>query len=451
MKRIYFLLMTMAVFLMTGCSDNDVIGPEPPVVDGEETIFFSIGASGGLTTTKAEPVTLPGEDYIHDLTVLLFDSETGAFADGTKKTFDLELDKTIGTAKIEEWEIKPGLYDVLLIANSGTKNFAKGGANEPANLAAMKTALADDVTTQEQEYLVMASELFTGVDIKYLTAGGMSERRTYYYMVPEHFFEKGKTAFTEKQNFTSIYTGTGKMTPIKLTRLASRIQLESIAVDFTENLTGATFRLDSVFLVNARPSTLLIPDADGRYEVKPTTGTKYYRGAPEEFNIIYGMIAPDAMSGLREDYYKEDYAINITKTEPKTFGSTDMFRTYAFENHTPYVYSNTVKDAYDTRLVIAGEITLATGQGLGACYYHIPIKGNDILLERNNIYSINVKITSYGYNRPDGSVDEDGEPVDPKDPEDPNNPNTPNNNAKIEIEIDVNPWKVVNQYEEETL
>lgn len=450
MKRIYLILATIAAFLMVGCSDNDDVIIDPNPVGGEEAIFFSIGASDGLTT-KATTAPLTGENYIHNLTVLLFDAEETDRPLVYKKTetFDTAL---AGTAYIEDLEIEPGKYDILLIANT------KNDYTKVANLAAVNSLL-NDVTDQKQDYLLMVSKLFTDVEIDYITQNGLDVRRTYYYMVPEHYFEKDKTAFTSKQTFSEVYTGLAKLKPVELVRLASRIQLESIAVNFTENLAGASFRLDKVYLVNARPTTLLIPDNNGTYEAKPET-IKYYRGAPEEFKVIYGMIAPDAVCNVKEDYYAKEYEVKITKENSATF-ATGMFQTYAFENHTSYVYSDKLKEAYDTRLVIEGEIILPTGQELGQSYYHIPIKGDNFQLVHNNIYSINVTITSYGYNNPDGSTttdpnDPDNEiPVDPKDPddpedpEDPNGPNTPDNNAKIDISISVKPWNVINQYEED--
>jgi len=438
----------MAAFLMAGCSDNDDVIIDPDPVGGEEAILFSIGVSDGLTTKATTTDPLEGENVINNLTVLLFDSETGKYMDGIKETFNPGLE---GTAQIEDWEIKSGKYDILLIANTG-KNYDKNGTDKPADLTAMKSALADDVTTQTQSNLLMVSKLFDNVEIDYLTVGGLTARRTYFYMW-EKTDSKG-VAYTDKKSFSAIYNADNQ---VVLTRLASRIQLESIEIGFSEkeNLAGASFRLDSVYLVNARPTTLLIPNG-GVYEAKPET-IKYYRGAPEKFDVIYGMIYPGSDESVKESFAKPYVGGKYTKTDGDKFIFTseeDMFQVYAFENHKAYQYNEKDKVLYDTRLVICGEITLKDGQDLGQSYYHIPIRKEGVdgfQLVRNNIYVINVTLTGYGENRPDGSVTTPPPTEEEPEPKEEPVPETPNSNAKFDVSITVKPWNVINQYEEDPI
>jgi hypothetical protein len=420
MKQIYFLLATMAVLLMAGCSNEEII----PDIPGEDVIVFSTGISNGVKT-KADALVLAGEDVIKNLTVLLFDGTEGTYKYGKR------VENAEGVTFVGDLEVAPGTYDIILIANSGI-NYTLD-ANKPATLSVLNDKV-DDVTTQTQSNLLMVSKPYDNVELDYIALdGGGYERRTYCYMFQEgDVASYNATQHTSQTALDAVYSGESNA-PVVMTRLASRIQLESVAFDGTANLEGAKFQLTDVYLVNARPTTLLIPNAAGSYEA----GESYYRGAPEEFIRLDGMIHPNAAV---KTYYAKTYADDVTIADgaaAKSFTSgTDMFQTYAFENHTAWEY-NLEKTKYDTRLVIAGIITLKDGQVQPASYYHVQIKGDDFQLTRNNVYGINVSITAYGYNNPDGRTGggDDDEPGD--------------DNAKIDVKIDVNPWNVIDQYEED--
>ncbi|MDR2968041.1 MAG: hypothetical protein LBV32_00370 [Tannerellaceae bacterium] len=422
MKRIYYLLATMAVLLMAGCANEDIMDPDNPEAKG--ALVFSAGISGGVKSvqTKADALALTGENVIKNLTVLLFDGTTGTYKYGKRVADEAGVDF------VGDLEVSPGIYDIILIANS-VINYTSD-TDKPATLSDLNNKV-DDVTTQTQTSLLMVSKLHQDVELDYIALdGGGYERRTYCYMFQEgDVASYNATQHTSQTALDAVYTGANE--PVVMTRLASRIQLESVAFNGTANLEGATFKLTDVYLVNARPTTLLVPNAAGSYEA----GTTYYRGAPATFTILDGMIHPKAAV---KTYYAKTYA-NVTITDGGAANSftsgTDMFQTYAFENHTAWVY-DLEKTVYDARLVIAGVITLKDGQVQPPSYYHVPIKGADFQLTRNNVYGINVSITSYGYNNPDGRIG--GGDDDPGD-----------DNAKIDVKIEVNPWNVINQYEED--
>lgn len=440
MKRIYYLLLAMiTATLMAGCSDNDDVIIDPDPVDGEETLFFSIGVNDGIKT-KAAGEVVGNEDKIYNLTVLLFNSDVDEYKEeGTVGNYvygDRVTDEAGALNFIGDIEVSPGVYDIILIANSDIDYRSVSGLT----LDKLNENV-DEITTQTSNNILMVSELYSNVALAYKQSEttGLYERTTYCYMLNGTSTTRDYNA---KQNYNNVYD---EDEPVVLTRLASRIQLESIAVDFTENLEGASFQLDKVYLVNARPGTLLIPDAEGKYEVAPTGDTKYYRGAPEgAFDKFYGMISPDpAASAVKAASFAATYGETYTKTDGDKFTFTsegDMFQKYVFENHKEYIYNEVDKELYDTRLVIEGVITLKEGQVLDKSYYHIPIQKTDdegksvFRVVRNNIYAINVTLTGYGHKNPDGTPDVEDDPK---------------SNAKFDVSINVLPWNIINQFEED--
>ncbi|MDH6313355.1 hypothetical protein M2137_002145 [Parabacteroides sp. PFB2-10] len=403
MKRIYLILMTMAAILMVGCNDET---PQPIQVEDQE-VSLQIGISNPMATKATQDLNyLPDEDFINKLTVLLFNPTTQELVKGKTVT----AQNGVSATEIGDVVVPAGTYDIVLVANHLNDILALA---ETQGFDCLNNN-SESIISEIRGDLLMVSKIFRGVKLVPYDA---KARLSYNYLLDDHSADNNDLKIydgvkvLETQGYDYDDTNAKK---VVMTRQTARIQLESIAVNFEDQWDGATFRLDSVFMVNMRGGTFLVlTEKIPTYEKIAT----YYRGGPGDFDpqMTY-IISP---STLRNDLFLKDY----TKTEnggpilladgnTKSFITTEeegkkpvlpeSFFCYAFENHTIYGGDPATGD---TRMIIAGEVILKNGTKLGQTYYQVPIKGirdsKTVTIDRNWVYKVNVTIKGLGSDGPD--------------------------------------------------
>jgi hypothetical protein len=248
----------------------------------------------------------------------------------------------------------------------------------------------------------MVSKWMTGVQLKSdsidTDEGKEPLRLTYNYLPQQAKVEVDANRRTGDWYNQQGVTGN---TPVELTRLASRVQLKSIKLNFREDLAGSSFMLDSVYLANVRSTTKLLPSA-GSYETETASYLTGVLPAAGDDLIASGAVLDESM--------KQPYGTNGLKipaehtgTNVFTFLEEDdepayVFRRYVFENQTPDNLSDT------TRMIIAGRVITKDSVDRGLRYYQVDIKKNDIL-ERNTIYDVSLTIGGLGSDTPGKQMD----------------------------------------------
>ncbi|MDL2309991.1 hypothetical protein LJC39_02605 [Parabacteroides sp. OttesenSCG-928-B22] len=411
MKRIYSILFMLAAVFMVGCS-SEVPGPG---TEGEEMVYLSADIRGDLTVKADDLLENTGETIINNLTMLVFSGDDLKGSNRVERGDKATIDSIGGVV------VPVGTYDILLLAN--TKTDIRDIVKEKG-LAGLDREHIGDILDQEASNLLMVSEFYKGVALQ----ANPGARLTYNYLKDNKSVAKTEEAGYKYQPEEKVL----------LTRQVARIELESITALFDGGQwAGAKFRLDSVFMVNMRPGTLLTPGTNGEYEWIQTIAEDidfnselFYRGGPasytKDMHYIYptATVSDETNAKFLKDYLADKIVIDDkVKYEFGADGKAPMFSCYAFENHTVYSSSFdketgtlTVNKSGDTRMILVGEIELANGRTeledgtkLGKTYFQIPIKGTVTggsgathdSVYRNWVYKINVNITGLGSDGPD--------------------------------------------------
>jgi|GEM_PF-4762067 len=397
MKLKYLLLATLATAGFMSCSQDDKVDPNA-TYDASVTVSV---APSSETTTKASTEAgteagTAGEQKVNTLTAFVF-SDAGSLV-AVKDTANAKEIKgivvkatTAGTA-----------YKLFLVANlhdASLKNIT--------SLSGLQSAIAD-LTKEEESSLTMTSEVLN-ITVK----GVEGERLCQNYVInPTGSIKIDAEGLRDYDALTDA-----SMIPI--TRLVARVQLDKLTVSFVGgNLEGASFRLDSAYLVNVKPQSLYVG-------TDLTTGSQYWN-ATGSFTVIDKLISPTATAKAAPYLITPKITlVSGTSNNSKDFTTSDSYlKAYMFENHIAEVSGKT----YNTRLILKGEIILKTDQSLGTSYYHITIAGpnNSYYVVRNTIYKIEVTITGTGS---------------------PNEDKKSDLNAAINAKVTVVPWNVVKQTE----
>ncbi len=426
MKLKYISLAIIGAAFLTACSNTDT--PEPEKQD--TFVSLSMGADNGAIYTKADPGPMEelggidSEAYIKRLTLLAFNKNNNKVY--VKDTTDIiEEGTNIPLNRVGNLIVPSGDYEIFIVAN-GDDDLVEGLNTHDKLVSYMAS-----IDNQKRDHLLMASQLFTEVKLEPMKVSATSDedaRLTYIYFGKD---KKQESSLTPRAGTdTDPWYTLADTKPVILTRLVARIQLKSVEIALTQDLKGGSFILDSVYLTNVRPYTLLLPSTAGSYEAVLTPAPFYYRGAPKTVNTVHNLIypAPAAYNDKWSATFTDDKKVEIADAATKTFVTTDETPFwYAYENRQPEVAPAT-DGIYNTRMVIAGRIfdsggnqrTDANGNLLKS-YYSVLIKGSTDLVQRNYIYQVIVKITGLGSHNPDEIM----------------------NNAALTATVEVEPWKVV--------
>ena len=427
MKLRSLFLASLAVCTMASCSKDDDGRSGPQEVDA----YLSFASTTDvMTKASIDGGTDAGTDKeakIQSLTAYVFD-ESGKYViskhvslpDGTTessgedfdakdgsittiKAIHVKVAKPTGSATISATK-----FQVLLLANM----------NElaPADLDALKNEKTAAITTFNEigkSYLPMHSDVLTVTGltpVKEETDGTKTHHLNWY---KDNSSCVVSDTPTDGTHVTTVPDGVGK---VIMTRSISRVQFTSLKSNFTAQYAGVTFKIDSIYLANVRNNATVMGEED--------TEAGYFRGGPVEFAVIQGLIDPEA--NVNASFAKTYETPLVLSSESGELDATALgFDKYINANQPEYAE----EDGYLTRLLITG--TLMDGdRELGKKYFHIPLKlvddtGN---VASNKFFKISATITGEGSPNPDEILE----------------------NACINFSIEVAPWNVVEQTEEDT-
>lgn len=433
MKLRSLFLSTLAVCIFASCSKDDdgIQGPVEPV-----DAYISVAATtltqtkAGLPTLRAgesdEPKTEVGstnENFINTLTAYVFKDEEG----------DNSL-AAIGTAKSENGESvteikhipikvtpnqtdpkKPSIskFKVILVAN--------GKLLTPKNLNEFKTlTLTDDISTCiTNKRLPMVSEPIPCEGLIPIVKGGGEDGTSTIYA--ENWLTKGGKIVAVENQSSDPSERPKEMTPIELTRLVARVQVDKITFKYPDEL--AQFELENLSIVNVH-STSTFEGGNGDY-VKGYQSVKY-------------SVADKWIS--ESSSIKTNLAQEYTKC---TFGKGDdvnesidwLLATVesAYPQFVSYTFSNPEGVEHKTALLISGKfIRNKNVPGVKETrnfrvFLDDPQDSEGPMVKRNHIYKLNVTITG------EGSSNEDKIEL----------------NAHVAAEITVANWTIIEQNEED--
>lgn len=290
----------------------------------------------------------------------------------------------------------------------------------------------------------------TTKDIRSLNAVGVG--KSYLPMHSPELTVGGLKPSSDTEHFINWYNGASSCTPEKvtakddhtgsipaagatkviMTRSIARVQLVSLKADFSAlESDGKTIRFDvtSVFLANVRANASVMGEEN--------TGASFYRGAPESFDEHQFLIA---LNSTVDEALVATYSDRSLTTAGNALTGWD-FDKYINANSPESImgipftangdgsYSKEEGGAYQTRLIIAGNY-YDGNQSKGTRYFHIPLKlvGDAGNVASNKFFKVSATITGEGSPNPDEILE----------------------NACINFSIEVAPWNVVEQTEDDT-
>lgn len=473
MKFKHLFLTALVVGALASCSKDDD-GPKEPVYQQIETSFSISTTSNGGTISKAEGTVEDGspetgannERTIKTLTAVVF-YDDGTFATSKTVTDPAQDQKDFSTS-IEGIVVKVAATEAGQVSETKLKVFLL------ANVEVPQEALADYPTfigssfseitkysfkdvMEGSSYLPMSSQELT---VNKLLAGtaynnwveGSSIAPIY---TSNEEGTKGKVLEDKDGEYVVGIKDYEPTARIPLTRYVARVQLESLAVDFGEYYENAKFTLTSVSVANASNSTLYTENngslqPDGLYK---DGDNDFYRGyplnidradyylarsqcVPEVFSKVYGTITEGVVSKGIPMGKEGDTSIQFKdKTTTTSNEQYDMAQFYVFEfQHVAVTSDNTSGDVpasanqqINTMLIITG--FWENGPTKEERSFRIPIRhsGSDYQVKRNYIYKVNATLTGEGTPNPDKNM----------------------LNAFVSFNIEVEPWKVIIQDEED--
>ena len=429
MKLRNLFLASLAVCTMASCSKDDDGISGPQEVDAYLSFASTTDVMTKASVAGADDAGNSKEAKIQSLTAYVFDedgkyviSKHVSLPEGTTESsgedFDAEegsittikaihvkVAKPTGSATISATE-----FQVLLLANMN--ELAPTGLDV---LKAEKTAAITTFNTKEvgQSYLPMHSDVLTVMGLTPVKEEANGTKTHYLNWYKNNSSCVVSDTPTDGTHVTTVPDGVGK---VIMTRSISRVQFTSLKSNFTAQYAGVTFKIDSIYLANVRNNATVMGEED--------TEADYFRGGPVEFAVIQGLIDPEA--NVNASFAKTYETPLVLSSESGELDATALgFDKYINANQPEYAE----EDGYLTRLLITG--TLMDGdRELGKKYFHIPLKlvddtGN---VASNKFFKISATITGEGSPNPDEILE----------------------NACINFSIEVAPWNVVEQTEEDT-
>lgn len=411
MKLRNIFLATLAVCTMGSCSkENDDI-PSGPVQPVDAVVSFAATADIKVKAAATDE-GFEKERIVHTLTAYIFkDAETdaGKVLAGTQ-TVTAEGDNSID--KIEHIVVKVSPVDedgsatadkfiAVLVANANTE--ALSGVNTLADLKAKTLTKNAWEYTPGTDFIPMRSEEIGITGLKPYAVGG-DKYENWVGTKVEYLIEN-----VDKPAVDNV---------IMLKRLTARVQVEDISVQFDDTYPGASFTLDRLSLVNVHPTSTL----------EGGNGTYVKGGQSSGYEIDRGWIYPGNRDQVTEGLGKAYEGVDPSKVTWQDGESRDFCR---------YIFANPAKgdkaDIYETALLITGKFKRQTNSTPEVRNFRVLLK-DDAATDKNpqvlmnNIYKLFVTITG------EGSGNEDNIEL----------------NAHVSFKIEVAPWNVINQTEDDT-
>ncbi|WP_075555942.1 fimbrial protein [Parabacteroides timonensis] len=433
MKLRNLFLSTLVVCVCASCSkdDDSIKGPVEPV-----DAYISIAATS-LTQTKAALPTLregstdvtpktdigsDDEKFISTLTAYVFKNEEGDQSLSTIGTAKSENGQSVTEIKHIPIKVTPDQTDprkpssskfiVILVAN--------GKLLTPKNLEEFKSlTLTDDISTCiTNKRLPMVSESISCQGLIPIVKGAGEDGASTIYA--ENWITKDKIISFENSITDSSDKPDG-VTPIELTRLVARVQVDKITFNYPDEL--AQFELENLSIVNVH-STSTFEEGDGEY-VKGYVSDKY---SPADKWISENSPIKDKLA--------QAYTKCILGKGEKAAESIDWLAETVeskYPQFISYAFSNPENVDHKTALLISGKfIRNSNAPDVKETrnfrvFLDDPKDSGGPMVKRNHIYKLNVTITG------EGSSNEDKIEL----------------NAHVSAEITVANWSIIEQTEED--
>ena len=408
------LLAGLAVCTMASCSKDDDANNGPKA---QVDAYVSFGATA-LIQTKAEPGSaadnLDNEKLIKTLDAYIF-KDDGTLAGSARET--AKEGETIDCIKHVIVKVTPESDETAPTADKFIAVLVANGAQQTvSSLDDLKTkVLTGSIETyipQESALPMVSSEIhFTGL-------------KPFVKGEEEHVENWANNGGTSSSPVTVAYTTTVDATTptgynkVIVTRMVARVQVEKLTVAIGENYPGATFELDTLSLVNVRP-TAKLGGGFGDY-------VKGYQSPGYEKDQEWIFPNADVKEQLAKKY-EFDAVANAQYDFNSSSYKDSKFYAYAFSN-VPQTSDNGV---YETALLITGKFKRNSAAEAVTKNFRVILKDNvpgsvpEILA--NHIYKLTVKITG------EGSGNEDKIEL----------------NAHVAATVMVDPWNVIEQNEED--
>lgn len=433
MKLRNLFLSTLVVCVCASCSkdDDSIKGPVEPV-----DAYISIAATS-LTQTKAALPTLreestgetpktdigsDDEKFISTLTAYVFKNEEGDQSLSAIGTAKSENDQSVTEITHIPIKVTPDQTDptnpssskfiVILVAN--------GKLLTPKNLEEFKSlTLTDDISTCiTNKRLPMVSEPIQCVGLIPIVKGAGEDGTSTIYA--ENWITKDKIISVENSITDSSDKPDG-VTPIELTRLVARVQVDKITFNYPDEL--AQFELENLSIVNVH-STSTFEEGNGEY-VKGYASDKY---SPADKWISEGS---SIKKNLAQAYEKCILGKGGNASESIDWSTEIVKSTYP--QFVSYAFSNLEGVKHKTALLISGKfIRNSNAPDVKETrnfrvFLDDPKDSEGPMVKRNHIYKLNVTITG------EGSSNEDKIEL----------------NAHVSAEITVANWLIIEQTEED--
>lgn len=490
MKLKHLFLASLVVCAFASCSDDSSTG-----IDIPDENYQMIDANLSLTATaldgiktKADATPENGsnnEQFIHELTAYLFYVDNGGNEDNYKfaamRTVSAAGKKSVTTVEDIVVKVKATKAGELSDTQLKAVFFANTKLeNTPEKLGDLTSALLPDgkpvafsAVSAGTAYVPMFSQIITiGGGENKLLAGTDYDNWVKASTTPTIEYTRN---VAEGQGHTIVTNNNGEWTEssatydptnipdtdrIPITRHVARVQLEGLDCNFTQNYAGATFTLTDVYVANVSTKSMFYGSSSRDYSLE-VAGTDpsavFVHGCPytrDDYFLVEGgtdiQFAKTYQAIIDLDMTKNDHSGNMTSggvidyngsAWKKFKDATISTSTYTDEMAQFYVYEydgeahEMTKDKdgdnpsgnIRTMLILKGKWT-NNGVTKGDRYYRIPISdGTHYGIQRNTIYKVYATITG------EGSPD----------------PDTSELNACVSFSVKVEPWIVINQYEED--
>lgn len=443
MKLRNLFLASLAVCTMVSCSKDDDTNNAPKA---EVDASLAFVATSDILKTKATEAGSAKEDFINKLDVYIFKGSDGNATLVNKKTETAKGTETVSQIDHILVKVAPGAtvddpstdqFVAYFMANCDDISATTLSDFEKAVAAKSVESYTNDETSSSYKNLPMAKKIsFSGVKPLINSNGDYVEN-----WIQNGGSVKDNGGVAKDVHDKQAVTPPAGNVAVVVERLVARIQVEQIEVDLSAISTGATFKLTDLALANVHTDVTPLGTVSA---AGAGIWAKGYQGP--EFSSKDAVVAPYATTA------PYDAAVSSLV---KHYDGLDAVNkgTYSFGETTPklvsYVYPNDGTDKFKytagssavgetsedanayTLLLIAGDYKATSASTSVKRHFRVKIQHDKAnLIDKvvaNYIYKLTIKITG------EGSGNEDDYQL----------------NAHVAATIDVAPWNVIEQTEED--
>ena len=471
MKLKHLFLTALVVGSLASCSKDDD-GPNEPVYKQFDTNLSILATSNTNKLTKSSVASgdpeegLDNEADINTLTAYVFYADGGEQKLAAKQTITSSDEGSID--RIEDIIVKVDATEAGQISKTSLKVVLLANVKltkEPTTFSELENGLISGIDGYSVDgvksgttYLPMGSKVIVIPAEKLIAGTDYDNWITLESSDVKVTNVEQQAKDTDKQ---PIVGGSGDLEisklqdqqKIALTRYVARIQLEGLDCNFAGNYEDATFTVKTVSIANAsNTSKLLGEDLFALQNVLGQTNISgecdqtnaFFRGYPETIDRVdYYLAAGTQKNVLKKEYengvvINNEHSVLFKGADNASEDAPEMARFYVFEFQNYAIGqdlnpkdgdklgSSGTNEIYTT-LIITGEWN--NGPVKGVRNFRIPIKSTDSAggVMRNNVYKVSATLTGEGTDNPDKNM----------------------LNACISFIVDVQPWKVIKQTEDD--